>query len=109
MSSRQLLGHANTRARHSIAGRGHHIANHTWSHPDLRGIPDATVRDELLRTSDLLGNATGRTPTWFRAPGGDWSDASHVVRADEQSGSLGVLEPKLYLKTPDRQPIPPKR
>ncbi|MEV8097784.1 polysaccharide deacetylase family protein [Kitasatospora sp. NPDC085879] len=65
-----------------IAARGHHIANHTWSHPDLRGIPDAKVRDELLRTSDLLGNTTGRTPTWFRAPGGDWSDASLRICAE---------------------------
>ncbi|PBC79971.1 polysaccharide deacetylase [Streptomyces sp. TLI_235] len=65
-----------------IADRGHHIANHTWSHPDLRGIPDAKVRDELLRTSDLLGTTTGRTPTWFRAPGGDWSDASLRICAE---------------------------
>ncbi|MEV6207147.1 polysaccharide deacetylase family protein [Kitasatospora sp. NPDC051914] len=65
-----------------IAARGHHIANHTWSHPDLRGIPDATVHDQLLRTSDLLGSATGRAPTWFRAPGGDWSDASLRICAE---------------------------
>ncbi|MEU2628786.1 MULTISPECIES: polysaccharide deacetylase family protein [Kitasatospora] len=65
-----------------IAAHGHHIANHTWSHPDLRGITDAKVRDELLRTSDLLGTTTGRTPTWFRAPGGDWSDASLRICAE---------------------------
>ena len=65
-----------------IAAHGHHIANHTWTHPDLRGIPDSTVRDELHRTSDELGRITGRTPTWFRAPGGDWSDLSLQVCAE---------------------------
>ncbi|MFF4377977.1 polysaccharide deacetylase family protein [Kitasatospora sp. NPDC001547] len=65
-----------------IADRGHHIANHTWTHPDLRHLSEAKVRDELERTSDLLHRATGRQPTWFRAPGGDWSTASLRVAAD---------------------------
>ncbi|WP_280714525.1 polysaccharide deacetylase family protein [Kitasatospora sp. MAP5-34] len=55
-----------------IAQQGHHVANHTWTHPDLRQLPDAQVRDELERTSDVLQKATGKPPTWFRSPGGDW-------------------------------------
>ncbi|MFE2412041.1 polysaccharide deacetylase family protein [Kitasatospora sp. NPDC059408] len=65
-----------------IADRGHHIANHTWTHPDLRHMSDSKVKDELERTSDLLLRTTGRQPTWFRAPGGDWSDASLRIAAD---------------------------
>ncbi|MEU1289710.1 polysaccharide deacetylase family protein [Kitasatospora sp. NPDC005856] len=65
-----------------IADRGHHIANHTWTHPDLRSLSEAKVRDELERTSELLQRSTGRQPTWFRAPGGDWSAASLKVAAD---------------------------
>lgn len=65
-----------------IADRGHHIANHTWTHPDLRHLSEAKVRDELERTSDLLQRTTGRQPTWFRAPGGDWSPTSLKVAAD---------------------------
>ncbi|MFJ1707480.1 polysaccharide deacetylase family protein [Kitasatospora sp. NPDC088346] len=59
-----------------IAARGHHIANHTWSHPDLRSLSETAARDELGRTSDLLYATTGRAPTWFRAPGGDFTEAS---------------------------------
>ncbi|MGW2254650.1 polysaccharide deacetylase family protein [Kitasatospora sp. NPDC001660] len=65
-----------------IADRGHHIANHTWTHPDLRHLSEDKVRDELERTSDLLFRTTGRQPTWFRAPGGDWSDVSLRVSAE---------------------------
>ncbi|MFE7594879.1 polysaccharide deacetylase family protein, partial [Kitasatospora sp. NPDC057512] len=65
-----------------IADRGHHIANHTWTHPDLRHMSEGKVRDELERTSDLLQRTTGRQPTWFRAPGGDWSAVSLKVAAD---------------------------
>ncbi|MGW3039753.1 polysaccharide deacetylase family protein [Kitasatospora sp. NPDC001159] len=65
-----------------IADRGHHVGNHTWTHPDLRHMPEDAVRDELERTSDLLHRTTGRQPTWFRAPGGDWSPVSLKVAAD---------------------------
>lgn len=65
-----------------IAARGHHIANHTWTHPDLRSLSDAKIKDELERTSDLLNKATGKPPTWFRAPGGDWSTVSLKIAAD---------------------------
>ncbi len=72
-----------------IADRGHHIANHTWTHPDLRHMPESAVRDELERTSDLLHRTTGRLPTWFRAPGGDWSPVSLKVAADLGLRNMG--------------------
>ncbi|MER7768470.1 polysaccharide deacetylase family protein [Kitasatospora sp. NPDC096140] len=65
-----------------ISDHGHHIANHTWTHPDLRSLSATKVRDELVRTSDLLHTTTGRQPTWFRAPGGDWSTESLKVAAE---------------------------
>lgn len=68
-----------------IAARGHRIGNHTWSHPDLRHLPDdAQVRDELTRTSDLLAGITGKSPAWFRAPGGDW--APRTLRTSRELG-----------------------
>jgi peptidoglycan/xylan/chitin deacetylase (PgdA/CDA1 family) len=63
----------------AIADEGHHLANHSWSHPDLRHLPEAQVRDELQRTSELLEKATGRATTWFRAPGGDWAPVTMRV------------------------------
>ncbi|GGV15215.1 hypothetical protein GCM10010495_31700 [Kitasatospora herbaricolor] len=63
----------------AIADGGHHLANHTWSHPELRRLPEAAVRTELQRTSELLEKATGRATTWFRAPGGDWSPVAMKV------------------------------
>ncbi|MEU6969410.1 polysaccharide deacetylase family protein [Kitasatospora aureofaciens] len=72
-----------------IADRGHHIANHTWTHPDLRHMSEGAVRDELERTSDLLHQTTGRLPTWFRAPGGDWSPVSLKVAADLGLRNMG--------------------
>lgn len=66
----------------AIAEEGHHVANHTWSHPDLRQLSEARVREELEHTSEVLHRATGRAPTWFRAPGGDFSQASLTTSAE---------------------------
>lgn len=65
-----------------IAAEGHHLANHTWTHPDLRRLSEAQVRDELARTSDVLQAAAGKPPTWFRAPGGDWSPVALRTSSD---------------------------
>ncbi|MFJ5116865.1 polysaccharide deacetylase family protein [Kitasatospora sp. NPDC088548] len=62
--------------------RGHHIGNHTWTHPDLRHLSEEKVRDELGRTSDLIHRITGKAPTWFRAPGGDWAPVTLKVSAE---------------------------
>ncbi|MFD0401422.1 polysaccharide deacetylase family protein [Kitasatospora sp. NPDC127121] len=72
----------NTGLVREIADRGHHIGNHTWTHPDLRHMSDEAVRDELERTSDLLYRTTGRQPSWFRAPGGDWSPVAIRVTTE---------------------------
>ncbi|MCM2428691.1 polysaccharide deacetylase family protein [Streptomyces sp. RKAG337] len=84
-----LLAHYDIRATFVVVGQntadnpsvlariyeaGHQIANHTWSHPDLRRLSSGGVRDELERTSDVVEWATGGCRTrWFRAPGGDFS------------------------------------
>jgi peptidoglycan/xylan/chitin deacetylase (PgdA/CDA1 family) len=51
-----------------IAEEGHHLGNHTWSHPYL---PDLT-RDELLRqvdtTGEVLGGIAGTVPVMMRPP-----------------------------------------
>lgn len=54
-----------------IVNSGHEIANHTWSHPDLTGVSDAQIKDELERTDALLSRFTGHStrPLW-RAPYG---------------------------------------
>ena len=58
-----------------VAGAGHQIANHTYTHPlNLPGLTPAQIRDQISRTSDTLSGLTaGARPTLFRAPGGNWS------------------------------------
>jgi peptidoglycan-N-acetylglucosamine deacetylase len=58
-----------------VAAAGHTIANHTWSHPDLAPLAPVTVAGQIDRAADAIHQATGRTPSLFRAPYGAWSPA----------------------------------
>jgi peptidoglycan/xylan/chitin deacetylase (PgdA/CDA1 family) len=47
------------------------IANHSFTHPHMRRVPDERITDELLRTQRVLRELTGRTPEFFRPPFGE--------------------------------------
>ena len=53
-----------------IAVRGHVLANHTETHPNLFWLPPGAVRQELLRCQDALSDATGSGARYFRPPYG---------------------------------------
>lgn len=65
-----------------VAAAGHRIANHTWNHADLAGMPAHRVRDELTRATEAIHEATGVQPTLFRAPYGAWTPT--VIRECER-------------------------
>ena len=47
---------------------GHEIGNHTFTHPHLTDVSLHEVDTELWRGSDAIFDATGVTPTLWRAP-----------------------------------------
>jgi peptidoglycan/xylan/chitin deacetylase (PgdA/CDA1 family) len=61
---------------------GHLIANHTWTHADLVGLPAHRVHSELTQASAAIHAATGVHPVLFRAPYGAWTAA--VIRQCER-------------------------
>ncbi|MCB5912241.1 polysaccharide deacetylase family protein [Streptomyces pinistramenti] len=61
---------------HAIAGEGHVVANHTWTHPQLTKLRPAAVRSELGRTSSVIEETLGVAPALARAPYGDWDAAA---------------------------------
>jgi peptidoglycan-N-acetylglucosamine deacetylase len=70
-----------------LAERGHDLGNHTHTHPDLQTLDDDEIRDELLRTREVLEDVLGFTPRYWRAP---------FLRCDERVreavGDLGGRE-----------------
>ena len=61
------------------------IGNHTFSHLDLKQLPDARVEEELERNNDWIEATFGTTSRpWYRPPFG-----FHDDRTDEIAGNLG--------------------
>lgn len=59
---------------------GHMVGNHTYTHPNLRGMPKDKVRDELKRTHDLICECAGGC-RYFRPPyGASSADVSEVLQ-----------------------------
>ncbi|ETX30040.1 polysaccharide deacetylase family protein [Roseivivax isoporae] len=66
-----------------MAGAGHLVGNHTWTHPNLARQPAATIRDELARTRDAIADHPGGT-TLFRPPYG-----AHNATVDRVAAEMG--------------------
>jgi peptidoglycan/xylan/chitin deacetylase (PgdA/CDA1 family) len=64
------------------------IANHTWTHPNLLSLRDATIKSEIERNEDWIQRTFGITSRpWFRPPYG-----KHNAHTDGVAGSLGYTE-----------------
>jgi peptidoglycan/xylan/chitin deacetylase (PgdA/CDA1 family) len=66
----------------AVAAGGHHIANHTFTHPNLARLPASEVHAEIDRATEAISRASGHRPTLFRAPGGTWSPIALAACAD---------------------------
>ncbi len=55
---------------HRIVAEGHVIANHTWSHPDLRKIDSVQLAAEIEQTEKALEKVTGLKTALMRPPYG---------------------------------------
>jgi peptidoglycan/xylan/chitin deacetylase (PgdA/CDA1 family) len=55
----------NPKAARQIVSGEHQIGNHTWSHPDLTLLDDASIQSEILRAEALLTKLAGISPRPF--------------------------------------------
>jgi len=54
----------------AVARAGHEIGNHSYSHRPMLSLSQSAMREELVRTSDLIENLLGQRPVLFRPPYG---------------------------------------
>jgi peptidoglycan/xylan/chitin deacetylase (PgdA/CDA1 family) len=72
-----------------IVADGHEIANHTFTHPDLRNLSDAAIRQELSDTETLLKATAGvAARPFFRPPFGAYD--KRVLQLTEAQGYLPI-------------------
>ncbi|MFD0366690.1 polysaccharide deacetylase family protein [Streptomyces sp. NPDC059071] len=65
-----------------MAEDGHVVGNHSWSHPLVPKLRPSLIRQELGSTSDVVEQALGAPPLWYRAPYGAWNRLSFEIGAE---------------------------
>lgn len=55
------------------AREGHHLASHSWSHPDLTKLSPTDLANEVLWTEEQIKDVVGMRPKYFRPPYGSIS------------------------------------
>ena len=66
---------------------GHEVGNHTFHHPNMATLGDAVADSEIATASGVIDHAAGRPASWFRPPGGDYTDG---VAANARRHGLGM-------------------
>jgi len=73
----------------AIVADGHEIANHSFTHPDMRNLSDAAILKELADTEALLQETTGTSSRpFFRPPFGAYDE--RVLRLLVGAGYLPI-------------------
>ncbi|MCF6093183.1 polysaccharide deacetylase family protein [Microaerobacter geothermalis] len=72
-----------------IADQGHEIGNHGYSHPLMSKITLSRIRQEILKTNEVIQQTTGKKPLLFAPPAGDFNQK--VVDVAYQQGMKTIL------------------
>lgn len=84
-----------------MAKEGHEVANHSWSHPLLTRLGNASLDSQLQKTHDAIIQACGIAPRHYRPPYGaiGMSQRKHIHEQFGYSTILWDVDP-LDWKTP---------
>ncbi|MFC9132320.1 polysaccharide deacetylase family protein, partial [Streptomyces sp. NPDC057099] len=88
-----------------MAEEGHAVGNHTWSHPLLTRLTHGEIRAEMERTCDVIEDAYGERPEWFRAPYGAWNRTTFRLGAELGMEPLAWTVDTLDWTTPGTRSI----
>ncbi len=59
----------------ALSAAGHEVMNHSSTHPHMPSLSRAEMQDEIRTCNQKIASLTGKTPTLFRAPYGDYDNA----------------------------------
>ncbi|MFS0865056.1 polysaccharide deacetylase family protein [Fredinandcohnia sp. 179-A 10B2 NHS] len=72
-----------------IVDAGHEVGNHSYTHPNLKTLSSELVREQLIKTNDVIGAATGKKVNLFAPPSGNYRD--EVVKIADELGMKTIM------------------
>ena len=67
-----------------FSDHGHEIMNHSDTHPHINQLSENKVKEEITKCADKIETVTGKRPTLFRGPYGEYNNT--VITAAESLG-----------------------
>lgn len=71
-----------------ITDAGHEVGNHSFTHPDMKNISAAKIRQEMMKTNEVIKATTSSSPKWFAPPSGSYRDEVVKIAAEQQMGTI---------------------
>lgn len=71
-----------------IAEAGHEIGNHSYSHPNMKNLSTAAIKEQIEKTNAVIEATTGIKCKWLAPPSGSYRD--EVVQIADSLG-LGTI------------------
>lgn len=72
-----------------LAGRGHELGNHTYSHPHPNSLSKDKNKEQILKTEELVRDLTGLTTSLYAPPYGEYNDT--VLSAAHELGYTTIM------------------
>ena len=60
----------------ALSDAGHQVQNHSNTHPNMPQLSTEQMRDEIISCNEKIKSVTGKTPTLFRPPYGDYDNTT---------------------------------
>lgn len=71
-----------------IVEAGHEVGNHSFSHPNMKELPAAAVKEEIEKTNAVIEATTGKRIKWFAPPSGYYREEVVKIAAAMKLGTI---------------------
>lgn len=79
---------SNPKIARMILEEGHEIGNHAYSHPDMKQLSSARIREEISKTNDVIYATLEVTPKYFAPPSGSFRQEVVDIAAEYQMKTI---------------------
>lgn len=71
-----------------IVDAGHEVGNHSFTHPDMKILSAGKIREEIVKTNEVIKATTGKSVSWFAPPSGSYREEVVKIAAEEGLGTI---------------------
>lgn len=71
-----------------IVAAGHEVGNHSYTHPNMKELPGAKIREEIIKTNEVIKATTGKEISWLAPPSGSYRDEVVQIASEYKLGTV---------------------